>query len=191
MILESLSLKNFRNHEDRSFRFPPGSTVVLGGNGAGKTNLLEAVHYLSFGRSFRTADDENLVRLTSDYFYLRGETVSGGIRNRTEASYETAGKKILRYDGRTVSARELVARNRSVVFYTDDMNLVLGASAYRRRYLDQLLSQTDPRYLDDLVRYNRTVKQKNSLLKTMKIKKKIPALPVSGSGIPLRRSCPA
>jgi DNA replication and repair protein RecF len=174
MFLENLTLKNFRNHADRFFRFPGTSVVVLGGNGTGKTNLLEAVHYLSFGKSFRAPNDDCLVNTASasGSFYIRGETLTGSIRNRTEASFAPGSGKTLRYDGKAVSGRQLIGRNRSVLFYTDDMNLILGSAVHRRRYLDHLLGQTDPLYLDDLVRYNRTVKLKNSVLRAMKLKKK-------------------
>jgi len=172
VFIENLTLKNFRNHAARFFSFSENTVVILGGNGSGKTNLLEAVHYLSFGKSFRAPNDDCLDATAADGFYIKGETLTGSIRNRTEASFRRGGGKTLRYDGKAVSGRQLIGRNRSVIFYTDDMNLVQGASVYRRRYLDHLLGQTDPRYLDNLVRYNRSVKQKNSVLRDLKIKKK-------------------
>lgn len=176
--LSNLTVRNFRNLAAIDLQVPPEGAVVLGPNGHGKTNLLEAIYYLVLFRSFRGAKDRELVRFGSDGFFVAGkmgerdsgraeETAETTPGARITAGYEIQGarKKV------TVSGRETprlshaVGTLTAVVFSPADRELVAGGPAQRRRYLDVLLSLTTPGYLAALGAMRNALRQRNAALR--------------------------
>ncbi len=168
MHLSSLRLTNFRNFSEQRLELPPGGLAIVGDNGQGKTNLLEAIYYLEIFRSFRGAADEQLVRFGETVF-----RVEGGIGGRPggaetiAAAYDRRGRrKKVTIDGdEPPRIGDALGRLGAVVFSPSDVALVAGSPSLRRRFLDILLSLTEPRYLEDLQRYRQILAQRNALLR--------------------------
>lgn len=163
MSITSIRLQNFRSYEDKTFRLSTGVNMVIGQNGSGKTNLLEALYVLSRGKSFRVSDAD-LLRYEADWFRLDGE-VDGRERILTVKKQEGKLEKRLRVDN-TVKAR-LSAREqlRVVLFEPRDMQLLTGSPERRRDYLDSMLEQLELGYQRTLNHYRRALSQRNTLLK--------------------------
>lgn len=163
MPISNLHLQNFRSYADKQFRLSPHVNIVVGQNGAGKTNLLEALYVLCRGKSFRVADAE-LLNYDAEWFRLDAE-VDG--HERALTLKKTGGKleKRLRVDNTTkarLSAREQL---RVVLFEPRDMQLLTGSPERRREYLDAILEQLELGYSRTLSHYRRALTQRNTLLK--------------------------
>ena len=168
MRVERLWLTDFRNYESADVSPAPGLTVVVGDNGEGKTNLLEAVGYLATLGSFRGAPRDALVRRGCDRAVVRAEIdrAPEGRRSTIEAELPTAGRDRVLVNRQPLRrARDLLGALRVVVFSPDDLALVKGGPAERRRYLDDTMVAVDPRL--DAVRdeFERVLRQRNALLR--------------------------
>ncbi len=167
MHLTQLSLADFRSYAAVELALQPGVTALIGPNGQGKTNLVEAVGYLATLSSHRVANDAPLVRLGADRAVVRGTVV----RDRRSALLEveiTPGKaNRARVNQAPVPrARELLGLLRTVLFAPEDLALVKGDPSDRRRFLDELLVSRAPRLAGVRADYDRVLKQRNALLKT-------------------------
>ncbi len=165
MKLGRLRLRDFRNIAAADLSFHAERVVVLGPNGQGKTNLLEAVHLLCLTRAFRTHRLSHLQREEGSAFMLEGsfDTTRGG-RRQVRATQQ-AGGLIFELDGKQLEKRrELFGQLPLVLLSPESMDVSQGAPEARRRYLDRLLSLSSPRYLDALIRYQRLLKQRGRLL---------------------------
>lgn len=166
MYLSTLTLHNFRNYPDLSASFSPGLNVVYGENAQGKTNLLEAIYFLATGRSHRAGRDQELVRHGADRLRARAWVVRQTGELDLEIEYGQDTRKALKINGmpeRRIA--NLVGKLAAVFFSPDDLQLVKGPPAGRRRFLDIELSQVSSTYLHHLVVYNRVLTQRNALLK--------------------------
>lgn len=160
--LESLSTLNYRNLAPCTLRFGAGVTGVFGENGAGKTNLLEAI-YLALTGQTDVGRLEQLVQSGEREAYVRADLESGGSPSVQEVGLGR-GRRQLKVDGVRVRAGDL-PRGSAVWIRPEDSELVFGAPALRRAYLDSLLSRLSARYGQQLGRYERTVSQRNAALK--------------------------
>lgn len=169
MFLRTLSLSSFRNLEAGELRFPPQGVAVVGDNAQGKSNLLEAVHYLETFRSFRRAADESLVTFGQDVFRVEarlGSQEDEGDR-QVSAAYRTSdGTKRIVRGGEVVPRMADAIGEVGVVLLTPaDVALVSEGPAERRRFLDILLSLNHPGYLKALQRYRKALSQRNAALR--------------------------
>ncbi|MEM1054681.1 MAG: DNA replication and repair protein RecF [Bacteroidota bacterium] len=170
MYLQSLRLHAFRAHEDTHLDLLSGVNLFVGANGAGKTNLLEAVHYLCLSKSFLTSTDSHAVRRGATFFEVEG-MFDGERRSalRVRLAYAPSeGKKAFVNGSPLERLADLVGRVPVVVMSPADHLLTEGGPSERRRFLDQTLSQAYPVYLDDLLKYRRALKQRNALLLQMR-----------------------
>ncbi len=166
MQLHHLWLTDFRSYAEAEVELPPGLTAVLGQNGQGKSNLLEAVGYLATLRSFRGAPADALVRVGSDRAVVRGQVTTDGREHLVEAEIARTGRnRVLLDKQRLARQRDLLEAVRVTVFAPDDLELVKGGPVLRRGFLDDLLVSLHPRH--DAVRsdWERALKQRNALLK--------------------------
>lgn len=164
MHLARLRLRDFRNYTRLDAVFTPGFHVLLGRNAQGKTNVLEAIYLLATLRSFRGVGGAHLVRHGSTGYFVGGTVVSSA--SHEIKAYWSARERQLSLDGRPVRRlADYLGVLRAVVFCTEDLQLVKGAGRTRRRFLDLLLSQTEPGYLSTLLRYTQAVRSRNLLLK--------------------------
>lgn len=167
MQLLHLALANFKNIQNAELDFSPKVNCFLGNNGMGKSNLLDAIYYLSYCRSFTGTPDNMLVRRGDNFAALRAlyrrrdldEEVTAAIRPGTRKMFRRAGKPYKRLS-------EHLGAFPAVLISPADMELSAGEPSERRRFLDQISAQRDARYLDALLRYNNALEQRNRLLKT-------------------------
>ncbi len=168
MFLQRIQLRNFRNFEDETVDFPERGAALIGDNGQGKTNLLEAIYYLEIFRSFRGARDEQLIRFGTDHFRVEGSLVeAGGAEVTVAAAYRREGrrKKVTLNGDEPQRFGEAIGRIGAIVFTASDVEIVAGGPAARRRFLDIILSLVEPDYLAVLQRYRRILTQRNESLR--------------------------
>lgn len=166
MRLRSLRLLSFRAHAETEVAFAPGLNLIYGPNGAGKTNLLEAAHYLCLSKSFLTSQDAHALRRGCPYFEVEGH-FEGERRAELRARLvyvPEEGKRIFVNRAPLERLADVVGMLPVVVMAPDDQALTAGAPEERRRFLDNVLSQSRPVYLDDLLKYRRALRQRNALL---------------------------
>ena len=170
MRLLSLSLRSFRAHAETDVELAPRVNVFVGENGAGKTNLVEAVHYLGLGKSFLTSTDAHVVRRGDPHLDVQARIVGA---HRSETSVRVVvvpgeGKRAFVGGAPLDRLADLIGTIPLVTLSPADHELTAGGPSERRRFLDSTLSQAYPVYLDDLVTYRRTLKQRNALLQQVK-----------------------
>jgi len=162
--LAHLRLRDFRNYPRLDVDFAPGFHVLLGDNAQGKTNILEAIYLMATLRSFRGVGGAQLIRHGAKGYFVGGQVVGQG--EREIKIYWSARERKLALDGQPVKRLgDYLGVLRTVVFCTEDLQLVKGAARARRRFMDLLLAQTQPGYLALLQRYMNAVRQRNALLK--------------------------
>jgi DNA replication and repair protein RecF len=167
MYLEALALTDFRSYREVELTFEPGVTAFVGPNGQGKTNLVEAVGYLATLASHRVAADAPLVRLGADRAVLRAGVVRGDRRALLELEITPGKTNRARVNRSPVPRpREILGLLRTVLFAPEDLALVKGDPAERRRFLDDLLVAQSPRLAGVRQDYDRVLKQRNALLKS-------------------------
>ncbi len=167
MIVEKLQLNSYRNIKKASLEFSERFNFITGRNAQGKTNLLEAIHIFSLGRSFRTRRSTELIMFGSEHFFLRLTGRSDtGVGFRLEMGVERSGKMRLSVNGKQMKgASEIIGFMPSVIFSPRDVELSSGPPAGRRTYLDYTAAQVSPGFLADLKDYRQALKQRNSLLR--------------------------
>jgi DNA replication and repair protein RecF len=168
LVCRELRLRQFRNFPDLELAFPPAGAAVIGPNGSGKTNLLEALYYLEIFSSFRGAPDGQLVRFGEEGFHVRGRfDTPDGETLEVAAGYEP-GRRVKRVKVNGAEPERLgdgLGRIGMVVFSPSDVTLISGPPSERRRFLDIVLSLNVPGYLAAVQKYRQTLKQRNALLK--------------------------
>ncbi len=168
MHIERLVLHNFRNYQHVDLSFSPKLNIFWGNNGQGKTNLLEAIHVLSTGRSFRTARLQDLIRDGATFFSIEASFYKDEMGQTIQVYYNKTTKKIVYNQASHSHFSNLLGILPSVLLSPDDLSIISGAPAERRRFLDLHIAQMDPLYLYYLNRYHKAVKQRNELLRTRK-----------------------
>jgi DNA replication and repair protein RecF len=162
--LAHLRLRDFRNYPRLDVDFAPGFHVLLGDNAQGKTNILEAIYLMATLRSFRGVGGAQMIRHGAKGYFVGGNVVGQG--EREIKIYWSARERKLSLDGQPVKKlADYFGALRTVVFCTEDLQLVKGTARARRRFLDLLLAQTQPGYLALLQRYMSAVRNRNALLK--------------------------
>ncbi len=168
MKLDSISILNFKNIGDERIALSEGINCFVGDNGAGKTNILDAVHYLSLARSMHTISDKQSLRHGEESFMLDGAFRHDDNRHeQVVCSYTTRGGKMLKRNGKEYDKlSDHVGHFPIVVVSPADTILISDSAEERRRYFNRLISQIDRGYLASLIRYNSALAERNKLLKT-------------------------
>jgi len=167
MRLCELSLRGFRNYDELNFTAEPGVNLIVGDNAQGKTNLLEAIVYLGSGKSFRTQKNSELVKFGADFAEIYGKVYSQE-REQTLRTVLFSGRRprqLYRNGVKKKTAGETAGVLNTVLFCPEDLMVLKGGSAGRRRMGDNALCQLRPKYDDALTAYNRILEQKNRILK--------------------------
>ncbi|MER7797101.1 DNA replication/repair protein RecF [Microbacterium sp. NPDC096154] len=166
MIVEHVSLKDFRNYAEAELALRPGPNVLVGRNGQGKTNLAEAIAYLATLGSHRVSADAPLVREGFDAAFVRARLAHGERRVTLELQLNKQGSNKARIGGSPVRTNELPRYAQVVLFAPEDLQIVRGDPSARRRFADQLLVQRTPRMSAVIADYERTLRQRTALLKS-------------------------
>lgn len=167
LSVSKISLTQFKNYAHRSFRFTSRIVGITGRNGSGKTNLLDAIYYLCFTKSyFSTAESQN-VQYTMNGFRLEASLQRHLKEEKIVCTVKEGKKDIALNDEPYDKFSRHIGQFPAVMIAPDDAEIILGGSEDRRRWLDALLSQLIPGYLDHLIAYHKILQQRNSLLKAM------------------------
>ena len=166
MFIKNLKLFNFKNHSEKSFDFSPEINCFVGNNGAGKTNFLDALHYLSMAKSFLGNLDAQNILHESDFFAIEAEIQGEEKNDIIKVQLPKEGKKIIKKNDKTYERiADHIGFLPSVMISPYDANLISDGSESRRKFLDAMISQTDSDYLFALIQYQKTLQQRNALLK--------------------------
>jgi len=166
MFVNTVHLEGFRNYRQATVQLSEGVNVIIGHNAHGKTNLLEAVYFLSSGRSFRSATEKDFIAFSGDGAYIRADIVSGGRGQTLEARFFQGRRRELRANGVKLSRlSDLTGKLATVFFGPDDLEMVKGGAAVRRKMMDQRLSQLRPAYAAALSEFNRLYDHKTRILR--------------------------
>ena len=169
MLCKKVELCNFRNAENETIEFSDGINVLHGENAQGKTNLLEAIYYVSLGKSFRTTHDTEIIRFGEEYASVSLDYESAGREQNItmRMSSNARQRKNVTHNGvKITKLSELVGSFRAVLFSPDHLQMIKDGPSLRRNYLDVAISQIRPMYLHSLQKYNKILLNRNKLLKT-------------------------
>ncbi|MFM6976814.1 MAG: DNA replication/repair protein RecF [Sphingobacteriaceae bacterium] len=166
MWLQRLSLLNFKNYEEANLDFSPTVNAFTGNNGAGKTNLLDAIHYLSLCKSYFNPIDSQQIKQSADFFMVQGvfelqkkkETIACSLKRNQKKQFKRNKKEYQRL-------ADHIGLFPLVMISPYDVSIVMEGSEERRKFMDNAISQTDRDYLDELIQYNKCLNNRNALLR--------------------------
>lgn len=166
MYLKNLTVANFKNIHETVINFSPRLNCFIGDNGAGKTNILDALYYLSFTKSFFNIVDQMNVNHNENWFLLKGLYERYGIDEQIICSFQDGQKKQVKRNNKVYRRMaDHIGLLPLVMVSPNDSVLILGGSDERRKFMDSVISQFDTAYLEDLIRYNRILLHRNNMLK--------------------------
>lgn len=166
MFLQKLTLINFKNYEEAELVFAPGVNCFAGNNGAGKTNLLDAIHYLCLCKSFFNPIDSQQIRHDQPFFVIQGVFDREGKKEQVYCGVKRHQKKQFKRNGKEYSRlADHIGLFPLVMISPYDVNLVTEGSEERRKFIDSIISQVDNAYLEELIIYNKVLINRNALLK--------------------------
>lgn len=170
MYIERLQLANFKNYEELDVEFSNNVNCLVGNNGVGKTNLLDALYYLSFCKSYFNPVDSQNIRLGGDFFAIHGHYRMDDIQSNDTATVsctlQKGQSKKLKFNKKACTTfAEHIGRIPLVIVTPSDQNLIMGGSEVRRKFIDGIISQVDKVYLRHLLDYQKALDQRNRLLK--------------------------
>lgn len=173
MFVKNLTIHNFRNHSSKEFDFSKGINLITGVNASGKTNIVEAIYYLSLARSFKGVENSDIIKQGSEYSQIDSQIVEGDIKRNVRILITKKGRSVL-VNGKKVSKISDLAKCVNVLlFEPKDVMLFRGSPRERRNFLDISLSKQFPIYLDYISRYEKVLKQRNEILKNGNINQKL------------------
>jgi len=165
MVLKSINLKNFRLHKNTELHFSDDLNFIVGGNGQGKTTILEAIYYLCTTKSLNQSPDIESLNFNEDIFEINGN-FSGLTKNITRIVYNRSDKKktYLLDDKQIYRAASIIGKFPVVVIVQSDHAITMGSPSERRKFIDSVISQSSETYLKILLEYSKTLRQRSSLL---------------------------
>jgi len=166
MYLQQLSVINFRNYAEAELTFSEGVNVFTGNNGAGKTNLMDAIHYLSLCKSYFNPVDSQQIKQDADFFIINGNFNKNGSHEAVACSVKRNQKKQFKRNKKDYQRlADHIGLFPLVMVSPYDISIIIEGSEERRKFIDNVISQTDNSYLDELIVYNKVLINRNALLK--------------------------
>ena len=163
--LERLMIKSFRNYEEQEIAFSPNLNIIEGHNAQGKTNLLEAIYYLTVNRSFRTSHDQEMINYNANYFRVKGHFRNNEFNNEIDILYRHKESLLIKLNREQVNRYDFLQKFPVVVFGPDDLSIIKDGPSVRRRFLNLESSRLNKIYFEQLKDYQRVLKQRNFILK--------------------------
>lgn len=175
MILRSISTQNFRNLADAEIELHPEANILVGRNGQGKTNLLEAAYFLATTKSFRTSRVASMFRFGSPSVFVSGSLHRDGVDRTLSVGLETGETKrrVLMINGEKVTLPSYLNAMSVFAYSSARLEVIRGTPEERRRFLDRGIASVNPAYLEQLTRYTRVLKQRNALLSEIALRREI------------------
>ena len=173
MQITELKLTNFRNYSQKSFCFSPIKNIIIGNNGMGKTNIVEAIYYLSMTKSFRTTTDYVVIKDEEPFAAVEG-VIKDKISNKYKILIENSGKKVFINGNQIKKLSDYISQINIVLFNPEDLKLIKDNPSTHRKLINMELSGLNNKYLKLLSSYNKILKQRNTYLKSMLINSMIP-----------------
>lgn len=168
MVVQSLALSHFRNYEKLDIALDPGVNIFYGNNAQGKTNILEALYMCATTKSHRGSKDKEMIRFGEDESHIRMQLLKDGVGHKIDMHLKKGKAKGVAIDGLPIRrSGELFGLAHMICFSPEDLSMIKNGPAERRRFIDMELCQLDKVYLHDLSDYNKTVNQRNNLLKQL------------------------
>ncbi len=168
MIIKSLELADFRNYDSLHIEFDSGTNILYGDNAQGKTNILEAIYVSAITKSHKGSKDRDIINFSKEEAHIRTYLEKDGMETRVDMHLRKNKSKGIAIDGQKIKkAAELIGLLNVVFFSPEDLSIIKNGPAERRRFVDMELCQLDKFYLYNLNHYNKTVNQRNKLLKDM------------------------
>ena len=171
MIINEITLRNFRNYREMTLLPHEGVNLFFGANGSGKTSLLEAIHYCALGKSHRVAGDQSVVRIGETFAVCDVTVTAGGVRRKISVRLvpNDQNRKTIMIDSRKISRfSDMMGCLQCVIFSPEDLGLIKEGPSVRRRYLDMMISQINRGYFIALQQYRAGLEQRNALLRDLK-----------------------
>jgi DNA replication and repair protein RecF len=166
MHLQKITLVNFKNFESQSFDFEDRINCFVGNNGVGKTNVLDAIYYLSFAKSYFNPVAIQNIKHDQEFFMIQGEYLLGEKSDIVVCSLKRGNKKMLKRNGKVYEKfSDHIGHFPLVIISPADRDLIVEGSDIRRKFIDNVISQSDKEYLQIILKYNKVLAQRNSLLK--------------------------
>lgn len=166
MILNSLTILNYKNIAEARLEFSSNVNCLIGNNGMGKTNVLDAIYYLSFCKSYMNQSDSSIIKHGEPYMMLQGKYQRRDVDEDITMSLQRGKRKVVRRGGKEYQRlSQHIGLLPLVMVSPMDWDLIRGAGEERRRFMDQIISQGDKEYLDALIRYNKALEQRNSMIR--------------------------
>ncbi|WP_100615653.1 DNA replication/repair protein RecF [Confluentibacter citreus] len=166
MILKSLSLLNYKNFDSKSFVFNDKINCIVGNNGLGKTNVLDAIYHLSFGKSYFNPVATQNIKHDEDFFVINGDYHKDDTIEKIVVSLKRGQKKVIKRNGKIYDKfSDHIGLLPLVIISPADRDLIIEGSDTRRKFIDSVISQSDKNYLSDLIKYTKVLAQRNALLK--------------------------
>ncbi len=166
MILRDITLINFKNHRELSLNFAAKSNAIVGRNGVGKTAILDAIHYLCLCKSYFNPIDNQQICYNQDFFIINGKFNLSDNQESVSCSVKRNQKKIFKRNQKTYERlADHIGLFPLVVISPNDVNIILDGSDERRRFIDNVISQTDGEYLSTIIEYSRYLLNRNAILK--------------------------
>ncbi|WP_442845874.1 DNA replication/repair protein RecF [Leeuwenhoekiella sp. H156] len=166
MILKALSLINYKNFESASFELDAKINCFVGNNGVGKTNVLDAIYHLSFGKSYFNPITTQNINHDAEFFVIDGVYEKNEREEKVIVSAKRGQKKVIKRNGKVYERfSDHIGFLPLVIISPADRDLIIEGSETRRKFIDGVISQSDKSYLDTLLKYNKTLSQRNALLK--------------------------
>ncbi len=166
MILKSLSLLNYKNFDSKSFIFNNKINCIVGNNGIGKTNILDAIYHLSFGKSYFNPVATQNIKHDAEFFVIHGDYEKENKTEKVVISLKRGQTKVIKRNGKAYEKfSEHIGFLPLVIISPADRDLIIEGSDTRRKFIDSVISQSDKTYLSTLINYNKILAQRNALLK--------------------------
>ena len=166
MFLKNLSLVNYKNFDSKNFDFDPTINCLVGKNGIGKTNILDAIYHLCFGKSYFNPIATHNIKHGNEFFMINGEFEKNNRQEKIVCSFKKGMKKVIKRNDKAYEKfSEHIGFLPLVIISPADRDLIVEGSDTRRKFIDGVISQSDKEYLQSLIKYNKILTQRNSLLK--------------------------